>query len=238
VNASLWTISVELQFYLLIPVLYSVFFRRRQETRYARIAFLLLGAGSLLVYTGMDREMTAVGKFHDLPLTLKLLHNSFVPHLWMFMLGIGLHRRFDIVQGWIRDRALAYISAYAIVAYFIDRLAPTGFVAESVAILVERSLLALAVISSAYTMPGLSSRLLRGQDLSYGIYVYHFLVINILVELGLITSLWSILLVFCITLVAAFASWRFVEKPSLALKDRRAHRPPAADARTEPLPSE
>ena len=45
------------------------------------------------------------------------------------------------------------------------------------------------------------------------------MVINVFVELGALTSLWSVVPVFGISLLAAFFSWLVVEKPALALKD-------------------
>jgi len=40
------------------------------------------------------------------------------------------------------------------------------------------------VISFAMTCPSTSDRLLDGNDFSYGVYIYHMLVVNTLVELG------------------------------------------------------
>ena len=64
--------------------------------------------------------------------------------------------------------------------------------------------------------------LLRRNDVSYGVYIYHMLVINTLVQFGLV-GLWRYGAL-CALAVAAvsFASWRLVEKPALSAKRRNA----------------
>ena len=60
--------------------------------------------------------------------------------------------------------------------------------------------------------------LLGGVDISYGVYIYHFLIINVFIELGWMQSLWSVAGVFVLSLIAGATSWIGVEKRSLTLK--------------------
>jgi hypothetical protein len=46
----------------------------------------------------------------------------------------------------------------------------------------ERILLATITLSAAFSMRDLSGRLMRGAYLSYGIYIYHFSIINVLLK--------------------------------------------------------
>jgi peptidoglycan/LPS O-acetylase OafA/YrhL len=68
----------------------------------------------------------------------------------------------------------------------------------------------------AYTMPGLS-RALHGNDISYGVYIYHMPVINLLLYHG-VTGTNGLLITAALVGVLGFLSWKLVEKPALALK--------------------
>jgi peptidoglycan/LPS O-acetylase OafA/YrhL len=74
-------------------------------------------------------------------------------------------------------------------------------------------------LSFALSFRGVSHRLLRGLDLSFGLYLFHMLVINSLVELQLGGSSGWILLTYVVTAALALLSWRLVEQP--VLKRRR-----------------
>jgi peptidoglycan/LPS O-acetylase OafA/YrhL len=85
-------------------------------------------------------------------------------------------------------------------------------------------LLACTVLSAAYTLPWLARRVLRGQDISYGMYIYHMLVVNLLVVRGWQGHGWAVAVVLASSAVLASLSWRLVERPALRLK--RARRQP------------
>ncbi|MCB1658576.1 MAG: hypothetical protein KDI39_10135, partial [Pseudomonadales bacterium] len=68
--------------------------------------------------------------------------------------------------------------------------------------------------------PNLSKILLRNNDISYGVYIYHMLVINFLVYMGKVGQIRLVLLVIFTTYVLAALSWFLVEKPALSLKKK------------------
>jgi len=90
----------------------------------------------------------------------------------------------------------------------------------------------MTVISAAYTRRT-ASRILHGHDLSYGIYIYHMLVINALVQIGLTGSAALIPAVVAVVVALAGASWIFVERPVLHLKQK----PARPDWRPVPSPA-
>lgn len=60
--------------------------------------------------------------------------------------------------------------------------------------------------------------MLKGNDVSYSTYVYHMLVINVMLELECADSWFYLLIMIAIVLLCALFSWRFIEKPALNLK--------------------
>ena len=54
--------------------------------------------------------------------------------------------------------------------------------------IISNILLSILTISLAYTLPKLG-KILKGNDISYGMYIYHMLVINSLIALGYVGQL-------------------------------------------------
>jgi nodulation protein 10 len=77
-------------------------------------------------------------------------------------------------------------------------------------------LLALVIFSMAFSYTNL--KIARSTDLSYSTYLYHMLIVQILISLGFSGSLWLYLIVVAATLTIACVSWNFIEKPALKLK--------------------
>jgi peptidoglycan/LPS O-acetylase OafA/YrhL len=78
--------------------------------------------------------------------------------------------------------------------------------------------LAGLVISCALSAPTLSNRILHHNDISYGTYIYHALVINMLLHFGVRAGVPAVVAAIVISLALAATSWRVVEKPFLIRK--------------------
>ncbi len=78
--------------------------------------------------------------------------------------------------------------------------------------------LAGLIVSLAMSAPQLSDRILRHQDVSYGLYLYHMLVINLLVGLAAPSGWASFAAAIIVSLGLAALSWTLIEKPYLTGK--------------------
>lgn len=217
-NGSLWTIPVELAYYAFLPVLYVLVIDRFSRRTGSTILAVLFAA-SFGVYVA-TAEVAGVPR----SLTSKLLQVTLAPHLFMFLFGMLLQRRMQLVRRFLAGRAMIWLAAFLgfmAVTRFID--ATNGWIFPPL-VLAQRTLLALLTLACAYTGTTLAQRFLGGHDLSYGAYLYHMPVINLLVELDAVGRFRDLALVLVATLLLAGLSWRLIEHPVLRRK-RRAMRP-------------
>jgi len=214
VNGSLWSVSVEIQFYVVIWFVYRALRGLSQVRLTIALALVALAFGPLNAFKSeigsmLDAEFgTTLGS--------KLYRASFVPWFYLFMLGVVAQRCADWVVPPLRDRCMPTVATYAVCMLIDYSLWGIPLGNEIPAYLVP--IMGVTVLALAYRQPSLGSRLLRGNDVSYGFYVYHMPLINLLMYLGAPRSLPSCLAALVGALVLAALSWRFVERPFLRRK--------------------
>lgn len=210
-NGSLWTISLELQFYLIVPILYWLLIKPAQRIQYLNAALII--AISIFTYSFADR-------LAEEGMLSKLMGVFLLPYLYNFIFGILIYNNWKYLEKILVGKAGYWIGAYLlyslVCSYYYHWYQPNywpnafGFVANLV--------LAFTVISAAYTKVNISHRLLKDNDFSYGIYIYHMLIVNIYVEMGYTINKIYLIEVFFITLLLAVLSWFLVERPILRQK--------------------
>ncbi len=210
-NGALWTIPIELQFYVVLPVFYGLTRRAKDRTTWF-VAFWVVFTAIGWMYARWSAPLA-----EDVvePIGHKLFRYSFVPHIYMFLTGVLLQRWNAHQSRWIGGKGLFWLAGYLAVHLMLPEGA-WSFVVSSL-------LMAVTVISLAYTGEGVAERLLRGNDISYGVYIYHGLILNVLVELGVMRHGGLLALVLVATYVVGFASWRLVERPFLKRKKAAMH---------------
>lgn len=211
-NGSLWTISVEFQFYIILPILFILFNKSRSCT------FWVISITLVALFIN-----SFIGVFDDrLHWPILRLGKVFVfTHLHYFMLGIVIQKYWDKVSFLFEGKALIWLIAYFLFTLFavygLD-LDTVSYYSSTPANFIADILIGGLTISSAYSFIGLSDRLLKGQDISYGVYIYHMLVVNILVHRGYLGKEIYLLVVICGSVVLAILSWIIIERKVLESK--------------------
>jgi len=208
-NGSLWTITVELQFYFLVPIIYTLFkLRDPGKTNLKLVALIVFFLLVNRVYTNIPAE------YHS-EVGYKLFRISFLPWFYMFLSGVFVQKNFEFFYKLLAGRFILIFILYCIAGYF----AKTYHIGlgNNINPLIYVLLVSLA-FSFAYSFTGLSKKILKGNDISYGTYIYHMPVVNFMIYHGFTGDTKYALYAFVITIILALASWMIIEKRSLALK--------------------
>lgn len=206
-NGSLWTIPVEIQFYICVPLIYLIL-----ERMGWRLRVTIAGLIGLIVISQIYRVLS---KGSD-DIIFKLFFVTALPHLYMFVFGILLQKYWPAIQPIMKKFASVFIASY-----FVLSIALPAF---GIPVLgndinpVSALLLGLIVIYLANIEFVSAAKLLGGNDISYGLYIYHMPVVNVFVELGKTNSYIYFGVATLISVLLAIFSWRVVEKPALKLK--------------------
>jgi peptidoglycan/LPS O-acetylase OafA/YrhL len=191
INGSLWTIKVEVMFYLLLPVI--IYFVNRIKRKYILLVglnvFAVIYRNSLLSIDGSLMVMFA----RQLPGMLSY-----------FVCGIALYYYFDF---FIKYKKIFF--AVGLILFVFERMMGldifTPFATSAI------------VYSFAYSFPKLNNFGKYG-DISYGIYIFHFPIIQLAVYFGFFERNNPFFVACCIivvTLTMGFLSWHLLEKKFL-----------------------
>jgi peptidoglycan/LPS O-acetylase OafA/YrhL len=134
----------------------------------------------------------------------------------MFLVGIFFQQNFKVLHKYLSGKIVYLLPLYLLFSYLAvdfggwqmrNEINPIHFFA-----------LSLVIFSAAYSYPKLGKNILRGNDISYGVYIYHIPVINLFMYYGYISNSHYILLVLLFTIILATLSWLIIEKNSLKFK--------------------
>lgn len=203
-NGSLWTIPAELQFYILLPMIILAIKKLNLSYKLLIIGMLSIGINSFL---GSEK----------VSLVEKVLQCSCLPYLYCFFIGSILYVNWEKIQGWIRGKFLLWLLVYC--TYCLLLQTGPSYHPSVITSFGANILLGILTISAAFTFPKLG-KILKGYDISYGMYIYHMLVINTMVQLGYTGRFSYFWIVVFVTILLSFLSWIFVEKKALTLKNK------------------
>ena len=216
-NGSLWTISVELQFYVITPLLYMSL---RAIPKFAfdlvLVALIVLFAGFNIFYHHMIPDFKLL---EPDSMVMKLGYVSFAPWVYMFFIGVLAQRNFEPLRNLCVGivRLPLFVILYFLVSYLtIDVLGP----GEAGQTMDPFSYIALCfcIMSIAYTLPNLANKILRRNDISYGLCIYHMPVVNLFIYLGYTGRISHQLMAIGCAVVLASLSWFLIERPAMKLK--------------------
>ncbi|MET4295450.1 peptidoglycan/LPS O-acetylase OafA/YrhL [Bradyrhizobium sp. LB8.2] len=205
------TITMELGFYIVAPLLFHR--RIRSNPPVLCLVIVAAGAASIAVQVHLQNDEN------------RYLWTTIPPYLWIFLLGSAAWFAWSKLRFLFDGTAALWIPVYLSYSLWSGQI--PDYHNLNLLNALQLVLLAGTVLSAAHTLPR-ASTFLRGNDISYGVYLYHMPVIVALMSVGLERSAYLLIVVYALTFLAAVLSWLLVEKPCLAKKQSMLLRSPAA----------
>ena len=196
-NGSLWTICVLLQFYIVIWLIYKLLYRRPVLSWIGVLVaciFLSLGAAKL--------------RFVLPAILYKLLSQTLIPYLFIFVLGCFLAEYKDMVLIVVKKFWPATFGLLLLLGYMgID--VPTFKYG-----LLYTLFISFTAIGFAYSVPQIELPV----DISYPLYIYHMIVVNVMIMLKWKGNIFSFWIATVFSIMVAFISTETIGKLSKRMK--------------------
>lgn len=197
VNGALWTLKIEVSFYLVIPVILYIV----RRTKFKHIFLIGIYIISVFYRNILEHFSTYQGQEY-----LSILARQLPGFLSYFVCGIGLYYYFDTFIH--NKKALLVVS---LIIFIIERKLGVEFLTPFA--------LSTIVFFIAYSFKKLNNFAKHG-DISYGIYIFHYPIMKIAADFGFFEKYNPIivsLLIILIVLIVGYISWHLVEKQFLKL---------------------
>ncbi len=193
VNGALWTLKIEVMFYLFVPFAGMTF------RKFNRLGVILTLYVASVLYSLVMLDMAAesgAGIYME-------LQRQLPGQLAFFMAGAACFYYYTYL-----NKYAAFSIVLAIMAFVFQTSLPW--------VAIEPAALAILVVSFAFVFPYIGNFSKYG-DFSYGIYIVHFPILQILISYGLFNKLpWLALGVSSLLILfIAFLMWHLIEKPFL-----------------------
>lgn len=191
VNGALWTLKIEVMFYLALPIL-GWMLAKAGKLKWALLVAIYIGAE---IWRGIIPNL-------DIPYAGQVAR-QLPGQMSFFVVGMMLWTFRDKVKN--HAVSLGLVGAAFLLSSFIPFL-------ESL-----RPLALGALVAGIAFAPGVLLDAARWGDISYGVYITHFPIINGLIALGMFTvSPWlGFTLSGVLVVISSLLLWRFVERPFL-----------------------
>jgi peptidoglycan/LPS O-acetylase OafA/YrhL len=190
INGALWSIKVEVLFYILVPFLYRYVESRRYKFVTLSVIFILSLMFNVLIFI-IDS---------NLEISLAPLYNQLPSKLYLFVIGIVIFKYFSFFDSFLNFKGLLFGLIVLLISFSFELQWLQSAFLVAIVFFVALSKNEFCFVSKV-------------GDLSYSIYITHFPLIQLLIWFEWdFKSLSNILCYFSIQLALSFLIWRYFEQ--------------------------
>jgi peptidoglycan/LPS O-acetylase OafA/YrhL len=210
INGSLWTITTEILFYIFVPIIVFLEKHIKYSVIILTIFSFLFYASSEYVFSGY--EIYGKSLFDYFYLT---------PIYWGWMFGLGIisYKYWNSIYPYMSMMPLLLLPMILMLIYGDGGVWFNGW-GQRMGFLYFLCYCGVILYLAFGVRP-----IPLSFDISYGTYIWHMPIINLL----LVLRLSNVVLAFALTLGLALLSWFLIERPFLRLKRSSLHRVPVAN---------
>lgn len=214
-NGSLWTIIFTVQFYIITAIVYK-FMKKRRLTGW----LIVLGVTLLLnlITPYLQRTLPEAGRI--------IVSHSCFPYLYMYFAGWFMYNYRDKIVPALSHTKLLCLLLFIARAVYCEKF---GVRIGEYTDIIQAILLCMMTVGFGYSFGKIRFKF----DLSYGLYLYHMIVVDIFVQLGLVEKTGYIIAVYALSVVCALLSHFLVDNTVSRLFKKDGSPPPVPAAQPE-----
>lgn len=191
INGALWSLKVEVMFYIALPFIYW-FVERAKKPAYMVFGLLLASVLFNLLIYGLEMILS---------INLSPLYNQLPSKLYLFVLGISLYKYFDFFYCHFKT-ILGLILLLILLSYFLFNFD----LSILFSIIFCTLLLSLSLLNREFAFFSLKA------DYSYSIYITHFPVIQFMLLLGVsFSTVFDLVIYFIFQSIVSIFCWKAIE---------------------------
>lgn len=223
-NGSLWTIIFTVQFYIITAAVYKFLHNKKLGTW---IAVLASSMAVNLIVPYLQEILPETGRI--------IISHTCLPYLHIYFGGWFMYRYRDKIVPVLTHTKILCVVLFLLRAFYCEKY---GVRVGEYQDIVLVTLLCMMTVGFGYSF----GRIRFKFDLSYGLYLYHMVVVDIFVQLGLVRETKYIIAVYAIALLCSFASHFLVDNTVAKLfsgkkKQIKPSCPPPAPPPPPPAPA-
>ena len=197
-NGALWTIGITIQFYIVAYFVYKLIHKKNIFIWIAWIVFSVFVTYLSNVITGMFPSLIS-----------KLYNQLVIRYLWIFLTGAMIAEKNEIMVPFLKKYWMFFVGV-AMFFYMFPQF-DLNYNNYNILFCIFQ---VVGLLGVAYRYPGVNIKF----DISYGIYLYHMIVINVMIELGFSGKIQNLVIAMLLSIVLAYISEKTIGQFSIKKK--------------------